>query len=130
MNQKVIIINDIIIELEISKLSIEIDYVGGGGGGGGGCRKFYIPQNYIQVAFLCIKNIVPIKSCATFGGGGQPDFSDPDFGKINFHIGKIGKQFFAKTPISPSLITLGHMLIHNFYINVLIALILVYRNSM
>ena len=32
------------------------------------------------------------------GGGGQPDFSDfsdPDFGKINFHIGKIGKQFFA-----------------------------------
>ena len=28
-------------------------------------------------------------------GGGQPDFSDPDFGKINFHIGKIGKQFFA-----------------------------------
>ena len=33
-----------------------------------------------------------------FWGGGQPDFSDfsdPDFGKINFHIGKIGKQFFA-----------------------------------
>ena len=32
------------------------------------------------------------------GGGGQPDFSDfsdPDFGKINFHIGKIGKTFFA-----------------------------------
>ena len=32
------------------------------------------------------------------GGGGQPDFSDfsdPDFGKINIHIGKIGKQFFA-----------------------------------
>ena len=31
-------------------------------------------------------------------GGGQPDFSDfsdPDFGKINFHIGEIGKQFFA-----------------------------------
>ena len=34
----------------------------------------------------------------TITGGGQPDFSDfsdPDFGKINFHIGKIGKQFFA-----------------------------------
>ena len=29
------------------------------------------------------------------GGGSQPDFSEPDFGKINFHIGKIGKQFFA-----------------------------------
>ena len=32
------------------------------------------------------------------GAGGQPDlsdFPDPDFGKINFHIRKIGKQFFA-----------------------------------
>ena len=64
------------------------------------------------------------------GGGGQPDFSDfpdPDFGKINFHIGKIGKQFFANISLPDHL---GHMLIHSFYINVLIALILVYRNSM
>ena len=30
-----------------------------------------------------------------WGGGGQSGFSDPDFGKINFHIRKIGKQFFA-----------------------------------
>ena len=64
------------------------------------------------------------------GGGGQPDFSDfpiPISEKSTFISGKSGNSF---SPISPSLITLGHMLIHNFYINVLIALILVYRNSM
>ena len=40
------------------------------------------------------------------GGGGQPDFSDfsdfsdPDFEKISFHIGKIGKKFFANIILS------------------------------
>ena len=33
-------------------------------------------------------------------------------------------------PLSLLLIVLGHMLLHNLYINVLIALILVYRNSL
>ena len=64
------------------------------------------------------------------GGGGNPIFPIfpiPISEKSTFISGKSGNSF---SPISPSLITLGHMLIHNFYINVLIALILVYRNSM
>ena len=56
-----------------------------------------------------------------------PIFPIPISEKSTFISGKSGNSF---SPISPSLITLGHMLIHNFYINVLIALILVYRNSM
>ena len=64
------------------------------------------------------------------GGGGQPDFSDPDFGKINFHIGEYRDSGKSFSPISPSLITLGHMLIHNLYIiNGLFAHILVYWNK-
>ena len=64
------------------------------------------------------------------GGGANPIFPIfpiPISEKSTFISGKSGNSF---SPISPSLITLGHMLIHNFYINVLIALILVYRNSM
>ena len=30
------------------------------------------------------------------GGGGQPDFSDPDFGKINFHIGEYWERVFRQ----------------------------------
>ena len=64
------------------------------------------------------------------GGGANPIF--PIFpilisAKSTFISGKSGNSF---SPISPSLITLGHKLIHNLYIKVLIALILVYRNSM
>ena len=29
-------------------------------------------------------------------GGGQPDFSDPDFGKINFHIGEYRERVFRQ----------------------------------
>ena len=65
------------------------------------------------------------------GGGGAnpifPIFPIPILAKSTFISGKSGNSF---SPISPSLITLGHMLIHNLYIKVLIALILVYRNSM
>ena len=101
MNQKVIIINDIIIELDISKLSIEIDYVGGGGEGGLSCRKFYIPQNYIQVAFLCIKNIVPIKSCATFKSS-KIDTSPRLFISITL-ITKIGHMKIASRIVPASI---------------------------
>ena len=65
------------------------------------------------------------------GGGGAnpifPIFPIPISAKSTFISGKSGNSF---SPISPSLITLGHMLLHNLYINVLIALILVYRNNM
>ena len=30
------------------------------------------------------------------GGGGQPDFSYPDFGKINFHIGEYRERVFRQ----------------------------------
>ena len=71
-----------------------------------------------------------IISLNKLGGGPTrffPIFPIPISEKSTFISGKSGNSF---SPISPSLITLGHMLIHNFYINVLIALILVYRNSM
>ena len=64
------------------------------------------------------------------GGGANPIFPIfpiPISAKLTFISGKSGNSF---SRISPSLITLGHMLLHNLYINVLIALILVYRNSM
>ena len=62
-------------------------------------------------------------------GGGQPDFSDfsnPDFGKIHFHIGKIGRQFFANISLPDHFRAyIDSWLV----IKVLIPLILVYRNS-
>ena len=71
------------------------------------------------------------------GGGGNPIFPILTSAKSTFIIsgqnqlslyrGISGKSF---SPITPSLITLGHMLIHNLYIiNGLFAHILVYWNK-
>ena len=84
----------------------------------------------VQGHRLCCYRAAQLLRSGSFGGGGNPIFPIfpiPISEKSTFISGKSGNSF---SPISPSLITLGHMLIHNFYINVLIALILVYRNSM
>ena len=69
------------------------------------------------------------KTDMSIGGANPifPIFPIPISAKLTFISGKSGNSF---SRISPSLITLGHMLLHKLYINVLIALILVYRNSM
>ena len=87
--------------------------------------------NSAEMLNNCIKLTQTSGRNIVLGGGGAnpifPIFPIPISEKSTFISGKSGNSF---SPISPSLITLGHMLIHNFYINVLIALILVYRNSM
>ena len=89
-------------------------------------------RSLYQIRVIIIIGLVEMLHGTTSGGGGGanpifPVFPIPISEKSTFVSGKSGNSF---SPISPSLITLGRMLIHNFYINVLIALILVYRNSM